>query len=267
MLTFSRRNFLKVTGGLTVATALSTTLAQRVEMLDELHVAVADYDSTELIHGAGQITTTATEQIVPTVCSLCPSGCGLWARVVDGRLVKLEGSPLHPVNLGTLCPKGQSAPELLYNPDRIQGPLRRVGARGAGEWESISWETALSLVAQRLAELRGRRTSGAAGLSLRRDARPDARSHHLLHPGHGLAQCRLPRQPQHRGGQAGPLADPGHPRSHGLRSGEHQLSALLWLQLSGGGPPRRSVSSPATPSCAAVAPHAARSSWSTRARA
>ena len=96
----------------------------------------------------------ASEHIVPSVCLLCPSGCGVWGRVVDGRLVKLEGSPLHPVNLGTLCPKGQAAPELLYNPDRIQSPLRRVGERGEGKWEPISWETALSLVANRLSTLR-----------------------------------------------------------------------------------------------------------------
>ena len=49
--------------------------------------------------------------------------------MVNGRLVKLEGSPLHPVNLGALCPKGQAATELLYNPDRVQGPLRRTGKR------------------------------------------------------------------------------------------------------------------------------------------
>lgn len=142
MLKITRRDFLKATGGLTITAALSTALSRSRRSLTQIHAAVPDYDT---VH---------EEQVVPSVCLLCPSGCGMWARVVDGRLVKLEGSPLHPINLGALCPKGQSAPELLYNPDRVQGPLRRIGGRGEGKWEPINWETALSLVAERLGKLR-----------------------------------------------------------------------------------------------------------------
>jgi anaerobic selenocysteine-containing dehydrogenase len=142
MIKITRRDFLKATGGLTVAAALSTALSRRRLSLSRIHAAVPGYDSTQ------------EEHIVPSVCLLCPSGCGMWARVVDGRVVKLEGSPLHPINLGALCPKGQSAPELLYNPDRIQGPLRRVGERGEGRWEPINWETALTMVTERLTTLR-----------------------------------------------------------------------------------------------------------------
>lgn len=94
------------------------------------------------------------EKIVPGVCLLCPSGCGVLARVSDGRVVKLEGSPMHPINTGSLCPKGQAAPELLYNPDRVPGPLRRTGERGSGEWEPLSWDEAIGLVAQKLNDLR-----------------------------------------------------------------------------------------------------------------
>jgi len=95
-----------------------------------------------------------TERIVPSVCLLCPSGCGMLARVVDERVVKLEGSPMHPINLGALCPKGQAALELLYNPDRLIGPLRRVGERGAGQWAPITWDEAVSTVTQKLSDLR-----------------------------------------------------------------------------------------------------------------
>jgi anaerobic selenocysteine-containing dehydrogenase len=142
MAKMGRRDFLKAAGGLSTAAALSAALDRPRWNLRQIHAAVPGYDAIR------------EEKIIPSVCLMCPSGCGTWARVVDGRLVKLEGSPLHPINLGALCPKGQSAPELLYNPDRIQGPLRRVGERGEGKWEPINWETALSLAAERLVKLR-----------------------------------------------------------------------------------------------------------------
>jgi len=104
--------------------------------------------------GDGLLAPLGEERIVPSVCLLCPSGCGMLARVADGRVVKLEGNPMHPINLGALCPKGQAALELLYNPDRLTGPLRRVGERGSGQWEPISWDEAVQLVAERLAALR-----------------------------------------------------------------------------------------------------------------
>lgn len=143
MAKMGRRDFLKAAGGLSIAATLSAALGRPRWNLSQIHAAVPGYD------------TIREEKIIPSVCLMCPSGCGIWARVVDGRLVKLEGSPLHPINLGALCPKGQSAPELLYNPDRIQGPLRRIGERGEGKWEPINWETALSLAAERLVKLRG----------------------------------------------------------------------------------------------------------------
>jgi menaquinone reductase, molybdopterin-binding-like subunit len=99
----------------------------------------------------------SVDQIVPGVCLLCPSGCGTLARVADGRLVKVEGNPMHPINMGVLCPKGQAAPELLYNPDRLAGPLRRDGERGAGGWQPISWDEAVQTVAEKLAGLRTER--------------------------------------------------------------------------------------------------------------
>ena len=98
--------------------------------------------------------TSTDDKIIPGVCLLCPSGCGILTRVADGRAVKLEGNPMHPINLGALCPKGQAAPELLYNPDRLTGPMRRVGNRGEGQWESITWDEAVALVTERLAQLR-----------------------------------------------------------------------------------------------------------------
>lgn len=139
---FSRKEFLKMSAlviGSSASLGAVSSLISRLESEGQTGT---------------HLETAQTENIVATVCSLCSSGCGMLARVADGNLVKLEGNPMHPVNLGVLCPKGQAAPELLYNPDRLTGPLRRVGERGAGKWEEISWEEAIKIVAKRLKELR-----------------------------------------------------------------------------------------------------------------
>src|SRR2546425_2785417 len=75
------------------------------------------------------------EQLVPgvaawfaTVCRECPAGCGVIAKNREGRVVKLEGNPDHPVSQGALCARGQAALQGLYHPDRFAGPLLRDGA-------------------------------------------------------------------------------------------------------------------------------------------
>lgn len=139
----TRRQFL-VTGA---AVAGSAFLSGGVwELLDHLGSATGT--------SAARLVTPADEMFVPTVCLLCPSGCGMVARVTQGRAVKLEGNPMHPINAGALCPKGQAALELLYNPDRLTGPLRRVGPRGSGQWEAITWEEAAQVVAEKLNAVR-----------------------------------------------------------------------------------------------------------------
>jgi anaerobic selenocysteine-containing dehydrogenase len=76
--------------------------------------------------------------------------------VYEGRAVKIEGNPDHPVNGGGIGPKGQSGLQLLYHPDRIRGPLRRDGPRGSGRWVRISWEEAVRETAVRLRDIRAR---------------------------------------------------------------------------------------------------------------
>jgi menaquinone reductase, molybdopterin-binding-like subunit len=94
------------------------------------------------------------ERWVLSTCTLCEAGCGIKVRVVEGRAVKIEGNPEHPVNHGGLCSRGQAGLQLLYSPDRVRSPLRRVGARGAGQWQPLSWEQAIAEVADKLAALR-----------------------------------------------------------------------------------------------------------------
>ena len=94
------------------------------------------------------------ERWVLSTCALCDAGCGIKVRVVEGRAVKIEGNPEHPVNRGGLCSRGQAALQLLYHPDRVRSPLRRVGARGEGKWKPISWDEAVREVTAKLARLR-----------------------------------------------------------------------------------------------------------------
>ncbi len=89
-----------------------------------------------------------------STCRLCPGGCGIKVRLVDGQPIKIEGNPLSPINRGGLCPMGHSGLQVLYNPDRIKSPLRRVGARGSGNWKPITWQEAIQTVAKKLTELR-----------------------------------------------------------------------------------------------------------------
>ncbi len=98
------------------------------------------------------IKTASDQKVVASTCHLCSAGCGVIVRVADGKVVKLEGNPMHPVNQGSLCPKGQAAPELLYNPDRLTGPMKRD--RTNGQLTPIKWEEAIQLVAQKLNDLR-----------------------------------------------------------------------------------------------------------------
>jgi len=138
----SRRQFLKITA----------TAAGSAAVMGGLQSALQG--GGRVAAGGGVLAPAGEERIVPSVCLLCPAGCGILGRIADGRLVKLEGNPMHPVNQGALCPKGQAAPELLYNPDRLTGPMRRSGKRGSNQWEPIPWDEAVQTVAQKLKDLR-----------------------------------------------------------------------------------------------------------------
>lgn len=99
--------------------------------------------------------TPGVEQFVPSVCAQCPGACGIIVRIVDGKAVKIEGNDLHPINRGTLCPKGQAGLQALYDPDRIKTPIRRSGERGAGAWQKITWEEGMRTLAEKLRDIRG----------------------------------------------------------------------------------------------------------------
>ena len=73
-----------------------------------------------------------------STCRECPAGCGVLAKNREGRVIKVEGNPLHPINRGKLCMRGQAALQGIYNPDRIRKPLLKE----AGKWRPVSYAEA-----------------------------------------------------------------------------------------------------------------------------
>jgi len=89
--------------------------------------------------------------IIKTYCArMDHGGCGLLLQVEDGKIVKIGGDPDSPLNRGTICAKGIAQIERLNHPDRLRYPLKRIGERGEGKWERISWEEALTAISQKI---------------------------------------------------------------------------------------------------------------------
>ncbi|MCL4371141.1 MAG: molybdopterin-dependent oxidoreductase [Chloroflexi bacterium] len=95
---------------------------------------------------------------IPTVCANCFSFCPIRAHRVDGVIVKIEGNPDDPLTQGRICARGLSGINILYDPNRLNYPVRRTNPnKGRGidpKWERISWEEALDTIAAKLREVR-----------------------------------------------------------------------------------------------------------------
>ena len=97
------------------------------------------------------------EDLVPSSCWIGKQDCGLLARRIDGRVVKLEGHPDHPRNRGTLCLKGVSQLMGMYDPNRVKTPLVRTNEKGVpGTFRPASWDEALTLVVNKIKEVRAK---------------------------------------------------------------------------------------------------------------
>jgi anaerobic selenocysteine-containing dehydrogenase len=84
-----------------------------------------------------------------STCRQCPAGCGIIVRIMNGRALKIEGNPEHPLNRGKLCARGQAGLQLLYNPDRLPGPVQQ-GSRSSRQFKSLAWEEALNTLYAKL---------------------------------------------------------------------------------------------------------------------
>src|ERR687890_2090729 len=133
-----RRDFLKVLGA---AGAAGTAVGCSSQQVEKLIPYLVSPDNT----------VPGVSNYYATVCRECAAACGVVAEVRDGRAIKLEGNPAHPLNRGALCARGQAALQGLYNPDRFRGPMARVN----GRLQAITWEDATRRLAERLAQLRG----------------------------------------------------------------------------------------------------------------
>ncbi|MFN0058127.1 MAG: molybdopterin-dependent oxidoreductase [Planctomycetota bacterium] len=90
--------------------------------------------------------------IVPSTCFNCEAACGLLAYVdkATGTITRIEGNPLHPGSRGRNCAKGPATLNQVNDPERILQPMKRSGPRGAGQWQTVSWNEALEDIAGRI---------------------------------------------------------------------------------------------------------------------
>jgi tetrathionate reductase subunit A len=167
-----RRTFLKVSGALAAAAA-----AEPVFRVAESGPGAAQA-APLLVTGENAVDPVeSAEDILYSVCQMCHGRCGIRAKVIDGILVKIDGNPYHPnqrdvdednrphrltydttphravTELGRVCLKGQAGIQTVYDPHRIQHPLKRVGPRNSGKWQTITWEQAFSEIAARINQL------------------------------------------------------------------------------------------------------------------
>ncbi|MFD6440894.1 molybdopterin oxidoreductase family protein [Peribacillus sp. NPDC060186] len=85
--------------------------------------------------------------VFPSVCSLdCPDQCGLLLHKKDGKIIKVQGDPNHPVTKGNICNKVRNMTARIYDPKRLKQPLKRIGSKGEGNFVPISWEEAIDTI-------------------------------------------------------------------------------------------------------------------------
>ncbi|MDP1998635.1 MAG: molybdopterin oxidoreductase family protein [Rhodoferax sp.] len=98
----------------------------------------------------------STSQVLGACPHDCPDTCSMLTTVTNGIAIKVQGNPAHPHTDGALCTKVSRYTERTYHPERILHPLKRVGPKGAGQFERVSWDTALADIATRLQAIASR---------------------------------------------------------------------------------------------------------------
>jgi anaerobic selenocysteine-containing dehydrogenase len=133
----SRRDFLKI-GGVTTAAAVLTGCGP-----------TARYVTRKPYSDMPEYNQTGISTFYASTCRECPAGCGIIVRTMEGRAIKIEGNPDHPVNKGKLCSRGLTSVQGLYNPDRVRNP-RKNAARGSDLYDLMKWEKAIQILQKAL---------------------------------------------------------------------------------------------------------------------
>ena len=123
----NRRTFLKIAGMGSISLAAGCSPSEK--------------NLFSLVHAPDDMVTGKATWYAST-CRECPAGCGIMAKNREGRVIKVEGNPLHPINKGKLCMRGQAALQAIYNPDRIKAPL----LKNKNGWQPTSFAKAQSML-------------------------------------------------------------------------------------------------------------------------
>ena len=136
----SRRKFLKISGASLGLVAASSTIGGFVKKSNAFFE-----NKSEDSKGVKKI---------PTYCDICFWKCGAIAYVRDGKLWKIEGNPDDPLSKGRLCPRGTGGIGAHYDKDRLTSPLIRKNNRGEEEWVAVTWDEALTYIADKMQKIK-----------------------------------------------------------------------------------------------------------------
>ena len=146
-------------------------MSEKISRRDFLKLASAGAATTAVLTGCGpasryverepysrmpEYTYNGLSTYYATTCRECAAGCGLIVRTMQGRALKVEGNPAHPVNRGKTCPRGQVTVQGLYNPNRVRGPIQHTRGEALYNAEfqnaepNLSWDDAIQIVADAL---------------------------------------------------------------------------------------------------------------------
>ncbi|PSS70566.1 thiosulfate reductase PhsA [Shewanella algae] len=146
MIELDRRTFLKGAGAGGATCALAGVLPGSLAAL-----------------GRSPLTGSATE--IASMCEMCSTRCPISARIIDGKNVFISGNKEAKSFGGKVCARGGAGLSLLYDPQRIVKPLKRVGERGEGKWAEISWQEAYQTIASKLNQIKAEHGPEAVAFS------------------------------------------------------------------------------------------------------
>ncbi|MCB2179948.1 molybdopterin-dependent oxidoreductase [bacterium] len=128
----SRRDFIKLAGAGAATSAILTGCGP-----------ASRYVTREPYTKMPEYTYNGESTFFATTCQECAAGCGIVVRTFQGRAIKVEGNPHHPVNAGKTCARGQASLQGLYNPDRVQSPIHQQRKPSLGE-DILTWDDAIT---------------------------------------------------------------------------------------------------------------------------